>query len=454
MAIANFKPITVLPTKTELPKVKPDVYKTVIVDDKYQSLHSLTAYTEGYPATVTYYGQILGEHNDVREIDPAQSGVYQQYFKIVGLDIRVESPLSLSYNDDSGLSVVTGTANVYPDVVVNTHDYFTYAVTRGRIGLFRITNVSRLSLNRDSVHQVTYQFVGYTDEGDAKTFTDNLEHKTTKTYYFHGDRLVEGTSPLLKEEEHHFVENLAEQYSRMVSYYFDVFHNPSYQTLVVPGQTQAVYDKFLVDYLLKIVSVQDAPKITYTKQLGSDNDRFMAQPNLWTVMFSRNALYLSQCNRYMGLVDRQTFNRDHFVAGAGLSTVDHYVYPRQSDMTSWIPGNPVPKMAFPVLTDTYHPDGQVCMKQETLPSAFGDVLLYKRMLASPFYVLSGSFYQRLPDLCVFEKVLWDYLDGKALEMAEVQALMKGYFHLARLEQFYYGPLLLTLMKEARRIQYS
>lgn len=454
MAIARFKPDAKHPTKPLLPKVQPDHYKGVVVDDKYQSLHSLTAYAEGHPATVDYYGQILGEHNDVREIDPAQSGVYQQYFKIVNLDLRVSDPLALAYNDDTGLSSVTGTAVVYPDVVPNTYDYFTYKVTRGRIALFRITNVSRLSMNRDSVHQISYQMVGYVDTGDAKIALASLEDKVNKKYFFHGDRLVEGLSPLLKEEDHHYVEDLAYQYQKLLGYYFDTFHNRTYQTLVVPGQAQGVYDKFLVDYLLRIVSVLEHPRIILTKQLGSDNDRYMEQPTFWTAILERNRLYLEQSNKFMGLTDRRTFNRDHYIAGAGMSTIDSYVYPRQTDPSVRLPNDPSPKPSGPGLTDTAGPGGSVCMKADTFASATGDVVLYKRLLSSPCYVLSQSFYTNTDGQCLFEKVIGDYLEGKAIMLTELFALINGFFGLARLEQFYYGPLLLTLMKDARRSEYS
>lgn len=455
MSIARYKPSTQPNVQPTLPKTQPDHYKGVVNDDKYQSLHSLTAYVEGYPLTVDYYGQILGENNDVREIDPSQSGVYQQYLKVIKLDIRASDPLGFNYDDDSGLSTVNGSANIYPGLVPNTYDYFVAKITRGRKGLFRITNVSRMSMNRDSVHKIDYQLIGYIDQGDAKIYFDNLESKVKKKYYFHGDRLVEGASPLLKEEDSYNIDELFRNYHRIVQYYFHTFYNKTYQTLVIPGQEYSIYDKFLTDYLIKIVSIKDAEEIVYTKQLGSDRDRYMLQPNFWSSIYERNPIYIAQSNKFMGLTDRINFYHDNYVAGAGLSTIDKYVYPTEVDESTKLPADPNTLMAGPGLIDTPGPNGTQPFDDNNI-YYFGDeqVPIYKKVLYDNYYVLSSDFYNQTDNQSLLEKVTWNYLDSEAINLNELSALTKKYYNLPRLEQFYYGPLLLTFIKDTKFAQYT
>jgi len=456
MPIAGFKPNSQHKTKPELPKTAPDDYKGVVVDDKYHALHSLTRYVEGYPLTITYYGQILGENNDPREVDPAQSGVYQSYIQIKNLDIRVDKPLEMDYNSDSGLSVIVGSANIYPDITPNTYDYFTTVTTRGKLALFRITDVTRMSMNRDSVHKVDYQMVGYTDvTGNAQTSWNSLLAKVKKVYFFSGDRLAEGSNPLLKEDEHNSIDELFRDYNRIVDYYFTTFMNRTHQTLVLPGQPGAVYDKFLTDYILKIVSVQDHEVIQMVKKLGSDQDRYMEQPQFWRAIYDRNPLFICQANKYMGLTDRRQFVRDTYIAGAGLSTIDKYVYPLQTDTSVAIPGDPYPKPSMPGLQETVGPNGNICSKgTNTFTSATGDVIIYKRVLCDLYYVLSRDFYDNEDNWSLLEKVTWDYLNGNACQLNELTALTKQYYSLSRLEQFYYGPLLMTFIKDTRYAQYT
>lgn len=456
MALAKYVPSTTQPTKPELPKTGPDDYKGIVVDDKYGELHALTQYVEGYPLTVDFYAQILGENNSPREIDVGQSGVYQQYSKINHLDIRVDQPLNHTYNEETGLSDIRGSANIYPAVQPNNFDYFTTRLTRGRIGLFRITNVRRLSLNRDSVNNVEYQFVGYADQGDAKTFLENLEEKVKREYYFSGDRLAEGSSPILKKEEHEAADNLYKDARNITEYYLETFFNRSYCTLVVPGQTQAVYDKYMTDYVVRIISTEDCPTLPHIKQLGSDQDRYMNQPQFWKAIAERNPLYILQSNRFMGLTNRGNFNKSNWIAGAGMSTIDSYIYPVMVDNSVRLPNDPFPMIAGPGLSDTTPAGSNICARGN---NSFDDgtgtsIPLYKRVLVDPYYVLSRDFYDTQKNWCLLEKMTWDYLEGRMIQLNELLALTKQYYSLARLEQFYYGPLILTFIKESRYTQYT
>lgn len=456
MSLAKYAPGAKQPVEPKLPKVSSDNYKGVVVDDRYQCLRTLSMYSEGYPMTVDFYSQILGTNNDVREVDPAQSGVYQQYSKINNLDIRVDSPLEMQYDDDSGLSAITGSAYIYPDIVPNTYDYFTTRTTRGKLSLFRITTVTRKSMNRDSLHQVQYQMVGYVDTpGNAQDAFKSLVDKVSRQYYFHGDRLIEGKSPLLKPQEHEYVEQLHKNYASIVAYYCNSFYNDNYQTLVVPGQPSTVYDKFLVDFLLKIMSITDHERIETIKQFGSDQDRFMDQPQFWKAIIERNPIYIAQANKFMGLVNRAQFMKDRWVAGAGLSAIDKYIYPLTGDTSTSVPKDSHLKVGQLGLVDTSSVNGTFYDSLDnTFKSITGDILIYKRLLADSYYVLSRDFYELQTNWSLLEKVTWDYLEGKAIQLNELVVLTKKYYSLNRLEQFYYGPLLMTFIKDSRSSQYS
>lgn len=454
--IAKFTPTAPQPTKPDLPKSQPGEYKGIVEDIKFTDLHKLSRYIEGYPLTVDFFGQILGEDNAPREVDPAQDTVYQQYYKINNLEIRVDKPLEITHDADTQLSDITGSANVYSDIRPNTWDYFTTRSTRGRIGLFRITDVDRNTINRDSSHRIDYKLVGYIDAADAKEQYVSLQKKINQEYYFDGERLSEGASPILKKQEYEYVSELRLDYRRIASYYFSTFHNHTYQTLVLPGQQQSIYDKMLTDFILRIVSVQDDPKVQYTKQLGSDHDRYLQQPQFWKAIAERNPLYIYQANKFMGLMNRAVFNRDSFIAGSGLSTIDKYVYPLQADMSTGLPADQQPYDALPGgISDTAGPNGQICTGgNNTFKSATGDVPLYKRVLVDIWYVLSRDFYETSNNWCLLEKVTWDYLSGRMIQLNELYALTKQYYSLARLEQFYYGPLLMTFIKDANFAQYT
>ena len=456
MPIVKYTPTAVPAPAPELPKISSDSFKGTVVDDKYRAIHSLTAHIQGYPMTVDYYGQILGAHNDPREVDPAQAGTYQQYTRINGFDIRVTEPLDLSYDEDNTLSTITGSAYIYPDVIPNTYDYFLIKTTRGKSALFRIINVIRKSMNRDTLHEVTYVMVGYIDvAGTGKEHYDALQKKVTNEYYFHGDRLAEGKTPLLRPQEHQHIENLFVDYRRVIEYYVSTFFHLTSQTLILPGQSTAIFDRFLVDFLLKICQVNDHPLIVKIRQMNLEKDRFGEQPQIWKAIVERNPIYVAQANKYMGVVGRSQFLLDHWVVGNRYLPMDQYIYPTEGDNSVEIPTDPSIKNTDDIIQDTTGPNGSFYSQgTNVFLSATGNVDIYKRVLVDNYYVLSSEFYSKGNNQCLLEKVLWDYLDNKALQLDEVAALTRQYYSLNRLEQFYYGPIVLLLVRDAQAGQYS
>jgi len=455
MPIANYKPTTTFPENLNTPKTAPDEYKGVVVDDKYHNLQSLTAYVEGYAQTIDYYGQILGEHNDARELDPAQAATYQPYQKVIGLDVRVETPLEFNYDDNTALSNVTGSATMMPGIIPNAYDYFVVKTTRGTPALFRVTDVTRLSMNRDSLYQIDYAMVGYANTGDPKAWVDNLNTKVQKTYYFRSDRLIEGFSPLVKEQENKYIDDLYKQYGDIMTYYFSVFFNRQTKTLLVPGQDGRAYDSFLMSMFLSIVNVSDAAEIQECRILGNDQDPYMLQPQFWKLLQSRNPVYVSACNKTMMLARREEFNRDKYILGAGWYMVNYFVYPSTGDESTRLPGDPGLKEWLYDFVDSTGDDTTFFgTTDNNFTTEDGTVILYKKVLEDTYYVLSEAFYTQSDSQCLLESLVWTYLNGEAVNLSQLYALTAAFYKLPRLEQFYYAPILLTLIQDTRRTQYT
>jgi hypothetical protein len=113
MAIAKRKPESQPPVKLNLAEVKEETYLGIVNDNDSIATTSLLAYIEGMPWTVQYYAQLIGKHNDLRELDAHQDASFQQYQKIKDLELRVDSALQTSYDNTNALTSVTGSANVY-----------------------------------------------------------------------------------------------------------------------------------------------------------------------------------------------------------------------------------------------------------------------------------------------------------------------------------------------------
>jgi hypothetical protein len=96
----------------------------------------------------------------------------------------------------------------------------------------------------------------------------------------------------------------------------------------------------------------------------------------------------------------------------------------------------------------YLPADNTLVKDTTTYSLIHEVLVDDK------YVLSESFYAATAQQSVLEILVKDYLKGNSLDLSMLYAVTDKFRQWKRLEQFYYGPLLMTLIKEADRAQYS
>jgi hypothetical protein len=331
MPIASRKPDAAPINRPQLPAIEPASYESIIADDSQRPLNSLITYMEGSPWTVDYYNQIVTKDNDIRELDPGQVNIYQQYTKIANLEIRVTTALGNTQDTESGLVTVTGVALIYPFMVPNAGDMFVAEATEGRGGVYRVENVERKTFNRESAYSIEYQLVCYTDTD--KTYYDNLEAKAIRTYFFDKNRLLEGLSPNLIPEDYKRLNDLNVFYAELCRFYFKTFYNHDYSTLIVPGQEVAIYDGFLVNYILKIVDTFDAPEVRQVKNLSNEREPFIIQNQFWDALLNRDIGILNTCNREMGLTTIKSFGLDPAFCGLRYTRLDYIVYPIVADQS-------------------------------------------------------------------------------------------------------------------------
>lgn len=455
MAIAGYKPtINPIGSKPNLPIIESPSSKGIIYDDKNQPLHNLLAYVEGSPWSVTYYSQIVGDANDLRELDPTQTSVLQQYQEIKELEIRVGSQLNPSYDATTGITTVTGSATIYPFLIPNTLDYFISDAGDNRRGIFRVTNVERMTLSRDSVYTIDYEMVGYAEVDIA--LYDNLISKVIRSYHFSKDRLIEGLSPTLKTSDYNTLTNLKAIYKLIVKRYFRTFFNKRYSTLVLPGQKYAIYDSYLVDFLFKIVDTSDANELRYIKQLPTDQDLYLNQPQFWELLLDRDYTMIDEVNSEMSIANKTLFNNNSYIHELRYTNIQYIVYPTQVDNTMLIDGHVVKKSTLStpdIIEITSHNGGLASLLTGSYVDVLSTIPLIKLVTVDTKYILSNDFYIGGTNLSLLEQLTRDYIKNHTLDLVKINVLANAYEHWGRLEQYYYGPILMLLMKQADRNTY-
>lgn len=449
MAIAKLKPTTEPTIPLQSTKVQKETYLGIVADNDTTPLQSLQAYLDGMPWTVhAYYSQLLGKHNDLRELDDGGSPAYQQYQKIRELQLRVETALQTSYDAEKGITEVTGSAIIL-HLVPNVNDCFVAEAGSRQNGIYRIKTVERRVFNRDSVYLVSYELLGYVS--DQPDRYQDLEAKVVRTYHFSIGRLADGLAPVLREEDYALSQELANDQHRILQHYFQRFFNRSQHTLMVPGQARRIYDPRLVDFLMSVTDSSSIPECRELKRISMDNDRYLSAPSLWTALIHRDWSEIQRSLNQVGIVGKNGFNHSSWIKTAIYWPVDGFVYPLTDRDDAAIMGDPLPMVTTGVEFDRIDWESDP-LKVEANQYNAGDetIPLIKPASENMSYVLSESFYQQQLDLSALEILTRDYLKQATIDQAMLKALTTAYFNWPVLEQFYYAPLLVLLIRESVR----
>lgn len=456
MPIAKFKPDTKIQPQPNVPKLSPTNYTSPAKDEKVIPVDVILAYIDGSEWSVNYYSQYTSKTNDLREVDPGEHPVYQQYTLINNYSLKVNSELATSYDSETGITKVSGSANMFSFIIPNVNDYFVTDSGDSRTGLFKVTNVERRSFNTESVFEINYELIGYINTGTSVSLFEDLTSKVIKIYYFDLSRFQQGLYPLVIEETRQKLIDYNIAYTDLVSYYVSTFFNRKYMTFILPGQQLVCYDPFIVKYITKIVESDLATELKELRSYTTENDPYIAQPQFWTLMLTRVHKDINYINQSMGIATKHQFNSNGFIHGFKYSDLDYMVYPLEAIVDTSLQNGltPVPKFIsydFTQLENTTNCKGDISVGLTTLyTDASGVRVLSEGLILDNYYVLTEKFYNNAADMSVIELLTKDYIKCNTIDKNMLDFVLDNYQDLNRLEQFYYGPILMSILKDVVR----
>lgn len=460
MALANFKP-------TETPRIQPTDGSVVaspkkheIYDHRLEPLWSLDSFISGGPWQVEYFRQRLGDSDTPKELDINAPPAYQSYELIQRLELLVQTPLSPSNRDKEQFMEVTGAATVYSFIIPNVNDYFLAESNLARTGLFRVTNVNRRTHERESVYVIEYSLVQELTE-ENPLFQD-LHRKVSVINVFSKQRLIENKNPILLSDTYTKIRELQDRYKDLVKDYFKHFFQTSASTILVPGQLLRTYDPMVADFICQIVSSIDAPEIQRMHLLSVNNDDAYKHDTFWSCMTKRGLNTLSYATRIMSKVRPDFFQGTYFAKSANFGNTDYIVFPTSYDVSS-NSANGAETTIGMVFSDSPGPldyirtkngrNQELILSDLTYPLTNQAIPVYTPIYSLETYIFPDTFYDGQANSLI-EIVTRDYLKRSPINLEQLIFLLDLYPRLERLEQFYYGPILMTLIKEADRTSYA
>lgn len=439
----------VMPTPTS-PVVTTPKYQATTVDTKYESRGSLLSHAEGMPWQVTYYQQAVATDTEVSPQQLAKDAVYQQYIKIQHLEIRVTSELSESQDAVTKNFDVTGSAILYPPMVPNKGDMFLADIGDGREGVFAIIETDRLSIMKEACFQVEYQLVSHSTEERRQ----DLERKTIKRTHFVKRLLEHGGDPIVVDEEYHQYLSLQEYQKRLLGHYFAQFFDKNTSTLLLPNQSQSTYDPFLMTFISQFISSSENPLLRHTKKYAVDLPNRNRPWTLWDAVINVDSSILPLVENKLALAPSPCFGALPQFESIYFSNVAWVVYPHNTKEPLYPtegmqPGKMPPHELRHQLDTTQlgilgqYPGVSV---SDSTPSIYP-------VTKDDYYVFSKAFYAgETSEQSALELLVTNALNREPLRQGTLTALCDQAHRWPSLEQFYYIPLLLVMIKMVLRGQ--
>jgi len=423
-------------TPTQEEATIPDHVSSCVTQDEHE-VKSLINYIGGQPWSVEYYRQILGADDPAQQHDSNYSPTIQHYELIHNLVFRVIDPIGGGSTDTNNVSVLEGSSVYIAEVPPNPGDMFTVELLGNRPALFTVTSVTRRSYNLSSLYVIDYTLVLFTDNTAGANELASLNEKVLREFYYSDEskKTIPGT-------ELDCIKDLYVIKKGLMDWYMRLFIERESNTLLLPKQENGRYfDNYIAEYIVGTNNVMEIPEIANINLLENNHDHCMRRPTIWTALKYHDIRMLYHCDSIMGQLSVGRLQGYRYTNMMRYGWVDYIIYPIENN----------PTLAY----------DNTCLEAE--PLALNEVSSYGRDLShlfqSPtdprhiplvtedeFYVFRKEFYTGNGELTLFEQLTRDFISTGKCDSEKLLMVAQRYRDWGLLEQFYYIPILFTLIK--------
>ena len=447
MSIVKLKPDAQPPIQTTLPDTiqapNKSIFTTLLPEAK---IHSLLKYVEGYPWTVDFYGQILNRNNTLEHFDPSTPNLTQPYYKVSKLIIQVDSPLSSSYDQTTGITTITGSALAPFGLIPNVGDLFIAQVDSGEDAIFIITTVARKTHRKDTLYEISYSLYSYTSA--RPEFLQTLSERINEVYFFNPDTNFFNRDVLLKPSVKEAKDRLTRFLHESKDYYFSKFLDTRLGTLVIPGMNHSLYDPHLINFLLKTVSFSSLLKNNFF--IHNHSDVQLNQPSIIHCLLTCSRNNLNTVNRtYSFIPTNMLANRARFgtLFHAGIN---YTLYPTDPDTRTFynIPRTRGGAETLPNILTTRNNTGinPIISLTSNNNQIYTKPLLHE-LFKDDYYIVTENFYSYLnrgegyDELSYIELLISNFLQHKAIPKEDLAITVERYDEWPLIHQVYLLPVL-------------
>lgn len=451
MAIVKLQPDASLAVNHTTPETIEAPSKSIFTSLVPESrINSLLKYVEGYPWTVNYYGQILNTNNTLEHFDPSTPNLTQPYYKITKLILQVDSPLSSSYDQTTGMTSITGSAISPYKITPNVGDVFIAQVDSGEDAIFHITSVTRKTHRKDTLYDISYTLYSYTSVNPD--FVVTLEQRVNDTYYFNSDSNFFNRDVLIKPSVKEAIDRLSYFLHESKEYYFSTFVQRRTGSLLIPGLEYAVYDPLLVNFISKTVDYDYLINTPFYNHAYSNEQ--IDQPSIYDAILSRSLSILNNANKTYNFLPTSLIRNMSRLGTVFHSRVDYILHPTQPNINT--------SLTIPTIFDSseyltnmktsrnYSNSSPIVVKTTNNDEIFDKVLLHE-LFNENYYIVSKNFYTYLNDnttysnISYIELLIAKFLKKESIAKEDLVVAIETYLQWSLLHQVLLLPVLWVII---------
>lgn len=461
MPRASIPPTEVPQVNQSKPVIQETRYKHSVVDNKNTSLAALISHIEGSSFIVDYYSQVVSSDEQLMDFQPNVLAVYQQYTKIIKMEIKLQGALSSSFDNETHVATVTGEAIVYPFIRPNKGDAFIADIGDGYAGQFTVVEALPLTILNETCYRISFSLARYATEEIVAL----LDNRVVKTVYFDKDFLTYGQNPVLTSEDVNNLTRIDGLEKDLLSHWLNLFTSQSFRTIILPGQTFVTYDSYLMQALYSVLDITEDIRL---QQIGIKNVEGMhpmRKMDFWSALIYTDKNKLYDCfKRYMlaSVFSLDKYPVFHSIRYSGIQSI---IYPNYEHDNVDSDYRPFQAASMETLLRALN-DSQVDLASMLFNNALlefnepggadniylsDEVPSIHPVTVDDGYVLSLHFYNDNVDgMSKFELMVRDYFNTESVNLPVLFSFAESIRHWGRLEKFYYIPILIILLRYAKR----
>jgi hypothetical protein len=440
-------------------------YADVIVDTKWTPVSSIVTHVSGALWNVNYYSQVIDTDSQLMSQATSVSGVYQQYKLIKGLNLRVVTPLTQVQDPDTKMMQSDGAAIVYGNIIPNEGDMFTADIGMSETAIFRVSSSKKNSIFKEATYEIEYALSNVSDH-----HVEDLDAKVVQEYVWKEDFLNRGLDPVIIEEEANSLAQLGAAYEQLCAFYFPLFFNHEYKTFTIPLQEYTTYDPFLTQFIADNFDNSDHLLLQDLRVLNVGSDKPCKQSNIWTAITLQDIKKINSGFTRNNFVWVSQFDLNPMFNGIRWSGITQCVYPTNprigyAGLTTYQVLAPngsayngiTPTTFYNTQENTEITDPQAALNRLYPPANIASTITtlnadgtvdFNGVGVDDYYVLSENFYLQNTSQTYLELFVSSYLKKEAPDIDQLVKTAEIAPNWGVLEQYYYIPILLIVMRSA------